>query len=119
MQLHVMYRISDKGNKREKLPYATKFGCLLNAVRNFGLKNFHVIADNCNPETIQFLKLQRISFEETALGNSRSFVYTIKQICNSLAEDDYVYLLEDEIDIFTGKGYVCLPVSDIKSAVLI
>ena len=26
---------------------------------------------------------------------------------------------EDEIDVFTGKGYVCLPVSDIKSAVLI
>lgn len=25
---------------------------------------------------------------------------------------------EDEIDIFTGKAYVCLPVSDIKRAIL-
>lgn len=108
MQLHVMYRISDKGNEKEKLPYATKFGCLLNAVRNFGLKNFYVIADNCNPETIQFLKLQRIAFEETALGNSQSFVYAINKICDTLAEDAYVYLLEDDYFHLPGSRQALL-----------
>jgi hypothetical protein len=96
MNLYVFYRLSDKGNQKDKLPYSDKHKCLLNALYVFGKKNFHVIADNCLPETINFIRGQQVSFEETALGNSPSFVYMVDKIIKNYDPKDAVYLLEDD-----------------------
>jgi hypothetical protein len=96
MDLHIFYRISDKGNDKDKLPFSDKYKCLQNAVHVFGKDDFYIIADNCSPETIRFIKNLRVSFEETSLGNSASFIYLIDKIIKNYDHEDAVYLLEDD-----------------------
>jgi len=99
MKLFVYYRISDKGNPKAKLPNGDKFSCLKNAIKEFGSENIHVIADNCEPQTIHYIqsfKDQGIILEETSLGNSGSFMYMINEIIKTHKADDFVYLLEDD-----------------------
>jgi hypothetical protein len=96
-KLSVYYRISDKGNeKKQKLKRADKRTCLLNAVREFGAECFHIIADNCKAETVDFIREQGISFEETSLGNCGSFLYMAELILRKHQAEDAVYLLEDD-----------------------
>ena len=99
MNLSVYYRISDKSRPKEKLPNGDKFSCLRNTIREFGAENIHVIADNCEPRTINFIRSfseQGVTFEETSLGNSSSFMYMIDKIIKTRRPDDYVYLPEDD-----------------------
>lgn len=99
----IYYRISDKGNPKEKLPHAGKRECLENAVREFGSKNIYVIADNCEPETIQFIKSLDLKYETTSLGNSASFIYMVERIIKEHRESDTVYLLEDDYIHLNGS----------------
>jgi len=92
----VYYRISDKGNNKNKLAYASKQTCLLNAVHEFGRKNFHIIADNCSEETLRFIHKNKLSYEETSLGNAASFLFMLNKIKQERAPEDAVYLLEDD-----------------------
>jgi len=94
--MKVFYRISDKGNPKEKLPSADKFHCLQNAISEFGAANIFVIADNCKPETITFIESKGLAYEQTSLGNSASFRYMVEKIISSLSDDESVYLLEDD-----------------------
>jgi hypothetical protein len=96
MNLYVYYRISDKGNLKDKLPWADKYFCLSNALKIFGKETFHIIADNCSSQTVDFIKAQKVSFEETSLGNAASFVYMMDKIIQKHTPDDYVYLIEDD-----------------------
>lgn len=96
MELKVFYRISDKGRPKPKLDIASKFGCFENAIKEFGKENFVVIADNCNKETIDYFKQNKIVYEETSLGNCGSFQYMCKKIFETLSDDQYIYLLEDD-----------------------
>ena len=94
--LHIVYRISDKGNYKPKLSNVNKWDCLLNAVKTFGAKNFHVIADNCTPETIDFLRSTGLSLELTANGNAGTCRYIFSEVINRYDAEDFVYLLEDD-----------------------
>ena len=94
--LHVIYRISDKGNPKPKLPNGGKGDCLLNAVQEFGAENFHVIADNCSAQTVEVLKSTGLSFETTANGNAGTCRYIFNDVINRYAPDDNLYLLEDD-----------------------
>ena len=94
--LHVVYRISDKGNPKLKLANAGKWDCLTNAVQEFGAENFHVIADNCAATTVDALKSTGLSVEVTANGNSGTCRHIFNEVINRYAPDDYLYLLEDD-----------------------
>lgn len=94
--LHVVYRISDKGNPKPKLPNAGKWDCLFNAVKEFGEENFHVIADNCTDKTLDALKTTGLSLEATANGNSGTCRYIFEEVINRYAPEDFLYLLEDD-----------------------
>ena len=94
--LHVIYRISDKGHPKPKLPNAGKGDCLINAVNEFGAENFHVIADNCTEATLDVLKSTGLSLEVTANGNSGTCRHIFSEVINRYAPDDFVYLLEDD-----------------------
>ena len=98
MAFHVVYRISDKGHNADKikLPNATKTHCLQNAIEQFGRENFHVIADNCSPELLSFIKGEGLDVEETHLGNSPAFKYSVNLAVKTYADNDTVYLLEDD-----------------------
>ncbi len=94
--LHVVYRISDKGNPKSKLPNAGKGDCLINAVNEFGAENFHVIADNCTDQTLDVLKSTGLSLEVTANGNAGTCRHIFNEVINRYDADDFVYLLEDD-----------------------
>lgn len=95
-KLHVIYRISDKGNPKPKLTNGDKGSCLLNAVETFGGGLFHIIADNCSEETIEVLKSTGLSMEITSNGNAGTCRYIFDKVINRYASDDNVYLLEDD-----------------------
>ncbi len=94
--MYVYYRVSDKGNPKEKLPFADKIGCLKNAIAEFGKESMYVIADNCARATVGFLRENGIMHEETSLGNAGSFVHMLNKIRSERLPDDIVYLLEDD-----------------------
>ena len=94
--LHIIYRISDKGNPKPKLPNGGKGDCLLNAVQEFGAENFHVIADNCSAETVEVLKSTGLNLEITANGNAGTCRYIFNEVINRYAPEDNLYLLEDD-----------------------
>ena len=94
--LHIIYRISDKGFVKTKLPNAGKWNCLANAVQEFGTENFHVIADNCKAETINSLKSLGFDLEITANGNSGTCRHIFNEVINRYSPDDNLYLLEDD-----------------------
>lgn len=96
MNLHIIYRISDKGNPKPMLPNAGKWACLENAVREFGAENFHVIADNCTAETINALRSTGLSLELTSNGNSGTCRHIFNEVINRYAPEDFLYLLEDD-----------------------
>jgi len=106
--MKVFYRISDKGNPKEKLASAGKKECLLNAIQEFGPEMIYVIADNCEPTTISFLRDESLSFEETSLGNSKSFVYMVNKIIDTLSPEESVYLLEDDYIHLPGSRNLLL-----------
>lgn len=92
--LFVYYRISDKGREKEKLPYADKTSCILNARQEF--QNMTVIADNCLETTHQWLSEQGIRYVKTRLGNAKSFQYMMRMIFRERKDEDLIYLLEDD-----------------------
>lgn len=95
-KLHIIYRISDKGNPKRKLPNADKWSCLANAIETFGLDNFHVIADNCTAETINTLKSVALNPEVTSNGNAGTCRHILNEVINRYAPNDKLYLLEDD-----------------------
>lgn len=104
--MKVYYRISDKGNPKEKIPQADKISCLKNACNEFGSGNIYVIADNCLPITIEAIRKMGLDYEETTLGNSESFRYmATKVICDNKG-DDSVYLLEDDYFHLPGSRMI-------------
>jgi hypothetical protein len=94
-EMTVFYRISDKGRPKEKLANAGKLHCLDNAVQEFGKESLMVLADNCNPETVDEIRARGLTFEETSLGNAGSLQYLL-ELVGRLPDDEAVYLLEDD-----------------------
>lgn len=91
-----IYRISDSGNKKEKLHFASKKACLDNFISIFGKDNLIIFADNCNLQTITYLKEIDVSFFETFLGSSKIFKFILNFIQHKFNNEDIVYLVEDD-----------------------
>lgn len=68
--MKTLYRISDGGYAKEKLPHANKFYCLENYLKVFGNEGLIVFADNCKPETLEKLRLYPIVLKITSKGSS-------------------------------------------------
>ena len=115
--LHVVYRISDKGNPKQKLPNGGKWDCLANAVEEFGAENFHVIADNCTAQTIAALKSAGLNPEVTANGNSGTCRHIFSEVIDRYAPEDFLYLLEDDYLHLPGSHVALLEGLDIADYV--
>lgn len=106
--LHVIYRISDKGNPKPKLANAGKGDCLINAVEIFGAENFHVIADNCSQQTLDVLQTTGLDVEITANGNAGTCRYIFDAVIDRYDPKDFLYLLEDDYLHLPGSREVLL-----------
>lgn len=103
-ELHCFYRISDKGNPLGRtelggtyLASVNRRKCFNNFLDAFGTENVHVICDNCNDDTIDFIRSKGIKdVDVTTLGNTRSFMYCIDRATSELDESDIVMLQEDD-----------------------
>lgn len=96
--MNFIYRISDNSYPKVKLPGATKIMCLENFLQVFSGNNLLVLADNCRPETIQWLQDRKLTVVESMLGNGGSALKAVKQAIDCFqsgpvyfTEDDYLY----------------------------
>jgi hypothetical protein len=94
--IKVLYRISDGGNPKRKLPNVTKEKCLDNAISVFGRDNIRVFADNCGAETVEMVKSKSVPYECIKLGNAFSWRYAVEYSLNGMDPQEMVYLLEDD-----------------------
>ncbi len=94
--LTVYYRLSDKGNNKDRLEIINNKSCLLNFLQSFRPEQMVIIADNVTDETMNWL--ETYSFKEihrTSLGNSGSFWYSF-QLALKLDPTDFVYFVEND-----------------------
>jgi hypothetical protein len=95
--LYTLYRISDGGNIKNKLPHADKLHCIKNYINAFGAENLIVFIDNCYDETIIKLNELGLNFIKLDnLGNSFSFIATLNYAINNFKDNDLVYFVEDD-----------------------
>lgn len=109
--MKIYYRISDKGRRDSKPDFITPEKCLNNFCKHFDISNITIIADNCEPTTIEMI-YKYVSKEKvyiTSLGNSGSFLFTLNMILNDNLDDDtIVYLVEDDYLHYYGSSQILL-----------
>lgn len=99
--MKIYYRLSDKGKKDGKPDYINLKNCLQNFVKQFNVNDITIIADNCTPETLQYLKDFRVI--KIKLGNSKSLLYTIQLAIQENDDDEIIYFVEDDYIHVSGS----------------
>lgn len=94
--IHILYRISDKGNPKEKLENASKEACLKNAIHVFKQAHILVFADNCEMETLDMIRKYGIEPNSISLGNAKSWRHVALYAIDNFKDNDIVYFLEDD-----------------------
>lgn len=95
--LRVFYRLSDKGEKKEKLPQISNRSCPENFLEHFPAQEVTLIADNVGEETFAWLQSYGLrGIVRTSLGNSGSF-WRCYQEALALGDDaTAVYFVEND-----------------------
>ena len=95
--LRVFYRLSDKGEKKVKLPQITNRNCLENFLRHFPAGEVTVIADNVGEETFAWLQGYGLrGIIRTSLGNSGSFWRCYEEAMSLEDPATPVYFVEND-----------------------
>jgi hypothetical protein len=95
--LYSLFRISDGGNKKNKLGHADKIYCLQNFIKAFGKENLFVFADNCSDQTLAAIGLLDVAlFKLDSMGNASSFLHILDYAVANFKNDDWVYFVEDD-----------------------
>lgn len=112
LSMKIYYRISDKGRRDSKPDFITPESCLNNFCKHFDKTNITIIADNCEPSTIEMIYkyIPKPSVFITSLGNSGSFVFTLKMAVtyDNLDDDTIVYMVEDDYLHYNGSYHILL-----------
>lgn len=103
--MRLYYRISDRGYTKPKLLGATKEVCLMNFCRVFADLIFQkdkqpppvrIIADRCEPKTLQMLSGSGLPVTVTDKGNAGSLRVALNLALEECSEDETVYFCEDD-----------------------
>ena len=105
--MKVIYRFSDKGYPKNKLPSVDNENCLKNFIHNFlddDLTDLVVIEDNCVDSTIKRVSkilgapyLKGIPVEiKTDLGNAGSYNYGLDYTISNFSDNEIVYMVEGD-----------------------
>lgn len=96
MDFKVIYRISDKGEIKEKLPFISNIFCLENFISIFPVDQIIMIGDNITNETDLWLKNFNFhSYFRTELGNCGSFWFGFN-IALNFKPDTLIYFVEND-----------------------
>jgi hypothetical protein len=97
MNRYIFYRITSSVNQKPRLDHFSKLDFLENLLNAFQDYRMICIADNCDEETINFLKTKQFyKFITTQLGNAGSFNYLIQYELSLIDDDAIVYFAEDD-----------------------
>jgi len=106
--LHIVYRLSDMGENKERLDCINNKSCLENFLQSFEAEQMEVVADNVKEETMQWLETYPFKhIHRTSLGNSGSFWFAC-QLAFKMPPDDFVYLVENDYIHRPGAGTALL-----------
>lgn len=97
--MRIYYRISDNSYPKVKLPGATKKVCLENLKKVLMPmdEDLVIIADNCGPGTIEWLKTMNHPVHETHLGNAGALLFAMQDALKTHANNyKPLYFLEDD-----------------------
>jgi predicted heme/steroid binding protein len=111
--MKVLYRISEGGNKKQKLDFVyDKKEMFLHFIKIFKENNIYIFADNVGDELYTFIldnynkyndnnKIFRIS-----LGNAKSFLHVTEFAINNFDENEKIYFAEDDYVYKIGANYI-------------
>lgn len=105
--MKIIYRFSDKGYPKVKLPLVSNENCFKNFCTNFlkrDLSNLVLIRDNCYPLThIQFDNIVKAinigrspNVLDTSNGNAGSFKFALDYAVENFLDDEIVYFVEGD-----------------------
>jgi hypothetical protein len=94
--MKVLYRISDAGNQKQKLDFASKKHCFENCLKVFGKDSISVFADNCLPRTIEMINDFGLTPVESQFGNALSWKKTARFALDNFGKEESVYFVEDD-----------------------
>lgn len=101
--MKILYRISNGGNNKYKLPFVyDKKKMFLHTINIFKGHDLYIFADNVSNDLYEFIMTHaKGNVYRLSLGNSKSFLYVVEFAIREfdsmesvyLAEDDYIYKL--------------------------
>ena len=98
--VHIIYRISDAGYPKVKLPNISNENCLKNAVKCFPIDkvDWKIICDGCSDSTMKMVRkyLPESSIIVTSLGSGAATFNYAYDIALQYQNSDIVYFLEDD-----------------------
>jgi len=95
-KLTIIYRLSDKGNPKNKAYYINNKNCLDNFIKEFSTCQIILIADNVSDDTFGWLGSYPFSkIIRTSLGNAKSFWLAFQEAL-TMKKDEYVYFVEND-----------------------
>jgi hypothetical protein len=104
-KLHVVYRISDAGYKKEKPSFINNKNCLENALKAFSTKDadWTIICDNCSDETFEMISklaaesnIKENKLIKCSIGHGAGTFRMAYEIALTFPENDVVYFLEND-----------------------
>ncbi|MDE2211930.1 MAG: hypothetical protein KGJ83_04320 [Betaproteobacteria bacterium] len=97
MNKYLLYRISSKVNAKPRIAGFSKLTCLDNLLAAFPGYRMVCLADNCDAETVAWLRQKNFfRLEETRLGQAASFYHLVNGAIETLHDEDIVYFIEDD-----------------------
>lgn len=112
--IKVIYRISDNGYNKPKFSNATKWNCLQNAIKEFGVNSIHLFLDETNllPDTLALINdVHRdtpfASYKLYAGGSSAgSFRHVFNYALTTFQDNDVIFFSEDDYLYLPGVAGV-------------
>jgi hypothetical protein len=96
MKIKIIYRVSDKGEVKDKLPIISNAYCLENFIVNFPVDQIVMIGDNISNETDLWLQKYNFSaYYRTELGNCESFWFGFN-LALEFDSDTLIYFVEND-----------------------
>jgi hypothetical protein len=105
--MKIIYRFSDLGYDKQKLPLVNNENCFINFCNNFLNGNFDgvtIIMDNCYEHTVEKFKtiINKMSrggtpkIITTLNGNAGSYKYALQYAMENFSDDEIVYFVEGD-----------------------
>lgn len=94
--MKIYYRISDGSYKKNRLPHATKQGCLENFLKHFPKDEIIIYADNVKDDTYAWLSTYGCDLVRSNGGSSAGGFRIVMDAALQLSANEQVYFVEDD-----------------------